>query len=176
MDQLKQTPGVQCANLSGQAINIIDACAIAVHIAASTELVELDISNTGMSHNAIHVVVDAVAASKSLYYLNLDGNNIGDRGAEHLAAVLAVNDSVQWVYLNDTNIGDEGASRLIEAMRTNKKLTSVFVGGNHMSHELEEDIHTISMRNTYFTDNRPSPLCRVDALESVSCHGPSDAN
>lgn len=75
---------------------------------SSSQLVQLDLRDCGITADGMQTLASAVSDSKSLQVLKLDENALNVEGAEALASALGGAASLEELHISQTSVGDEG--------------------------------------------------------------------
>ena len=103
-------------------------------LVANSELVVLDVVNSGLDDAMTRVLVAGLLENHSVTSLSLAHNKIGDRGARALAKYIATSNSVlAELDLEDNVIGEAGGVALGHALHTNSPLLELNLRLNRLS-------------------------------------------
>jgi len=119
-------------DISGNAIALAGAQALAMVLKVPLKLRVLELSNNHVGTSASGFIFEALGTS-GLEVLGMSANCIGDDGCTLLADSLCSNASLQILELQNNRIGDVGSQQLGAALEENAVLRQVDLSRNSMS-------------------------------------------
>uniref|UniRef100_A0A8C2CF65 Nucleotide-binding oligomerization domain containing 2 n=1 Tax=Cyprinus carpio TaxID=7962 RepID=A0A8C2CF65_CYPCA len=158
--------------------NLTDACTqhFAWLLKSKQNFLSLRLGNNNITSQGAEQLAEGLSSNQSLQFLGLWGNKIGDRGAEALADALRNSTTLIWLSclqrwkavpmftlfrllflsdlicdseLNKNCISREGVECLIEALKMNSSVKEVWLRGNNLSPEEEEELSKQESRLTF---------------------------
>uniref|UniRef100_A0A8C2CGJ7 Nucleotide-binding oligomerization domain containing 2 n=1 Tax=Cyprinus carpio TaxID=7962 RepID=A0A8C2CGJ7_CYPCA len=154
--------GMKCERFQKIALfnnNLTDACTqhFAWLLKSKQNFLSLRLGNNNITSQGAEQLAEGLSSNQSLQFLGLWGNKIGDRGAEALADALRNSTTLIWLRplsffslrLNKNCISREGVECLIEALKMNSSVKEVWLRGNNLSPEEEEELSKQESRLTF---------------------------
>ena len=128
---LAQHPRLQRVHLTGWVLGKAEnVAAIALGLARSESLLELDLSENRLRDDGATALAEAVLSMGRLNTLDLASNLIGDEGAAALGHALARHGALEKLVLrNNLGIGDAGGRALAEGLQRNGSLKELDMTG-----------------------------------------------
>lgn len=99
-------------------------------------ITNINLSNTGMTHNALTILGSIIGQINRLKVIHIDTpypKISPDVAARRFLLSLRINDSIQELSLSGARIGDDSAVHLADALAQNKTLTKLRIRSNNIS-------------------------------------------
>ena len=121
---------------------------VAVLLSHSTNLQELDLSNSDLQSEGTLKIANALLKISSLRVFNIEKCNINNEAADIIAVVFSCNGKLQQVNLNSCNLQPEGSIKIVKGLQKTVHLRVFNIGSNIVGDEVANDIAAILLHNS----------------------------
>jgi len=158
---------IQSLSLHGSTIGMKGFEAVAEFLKSDSCCVHtLSLTNSGLSHNSMKPIADALKVNRTVTSLTLSCNDILQLGAESIAEMVKVNTTIQHLDMYGCKLSERGSSAILEALCENSTVSYLEMDRNILATagELSAAHLIASKTSTLRTLNLSQSRCRCREL------------